>query len=277
MVKKKGKAIHWKRVYVRPWNFYWHSWDWSSRHKFMERGYKIGGEVEEWTSMFPHPEFDKIMKLYWWKDFCHFLPFAFQNLNLKAKDDLRWKFHGTVEAFNNNRYDKIQISLWLIIDETMSAWRPRTTPTSGLPNISFILRKPEPLGKSLCCFACFNFSNVTNSYLFIYFEVLNLNQLLVTSPDAWCIWRRNAGRKAWKGSAWILRWGPLQVAQPGPWSPSLRLLAHKPITRGTPRVGLDLWPVPWSLLWEAMRLFCRFRVHFIVREKHPWALLPIMW
>jgi hypothetical protein len=29
----------------------------------------------------------------------------------------------------------------------MSAWRPRKTALGGLPNISFIARKPEPLGK----------------------------------------------------------------------------------------------------------------------------------
>ena len=97
--------------------------------------------------MIPHPEFNKVMKLYCCKEFHHhFLPFAFQNLNLKAKDNLSWKFDGAVEAFNNNRYEKVQISLWLIIDQTMSVWRPRTTPTGGSPNISFILRKPEPLG-----------------------------------------------------------------------------------------------------------------------------------
>jgi hypothetical protein len=134
-----------------------------------KEGDKIGGDVEEWPSMIPHPEFDKVMKLYRWKEFRHFLPFAFQNLNLKAKDDPWWKFDGAVEAFNNNRYEKVQISLWLIIDETMSAWRPRTTPTGGLPNISFILRKPEPLGKSLCCFVFFYFSNVINIYFIFYF------------------------------------------------------------------------------------------------------------
>jgi hypothetical protein len=29
----------------------------------------------------------------------------------------------------------------------MFAWCPRKTKTGGLPNISFIMRKPEPLGK----------------------------------------------------------------------------------------------------------------------------------
>ena len=109
--------------------------------------------------MIPHPEFDEVMKLYRWKEFRHFLPFVYQYLNLKQKDDPWWKFDGAVEAFNNNRYDKVQISIWLCIDETMCAWRPRTSPTGGLPNISFILRKPEPLGKCLCCLFFF-FYNV---------------------------------------------------------------------------------------------------------------------
>ena len=41
-----------------------------------------------------------------------------------------------------------------VLDESMSSWRPRTTATGGLPNISFIMRKPEPLGtelKTVCC------------------------------------------------------------------------------------------------------------------------------
>ena len=36
----------------------------------------------------------------------------------------------------------------------MSAWRPRISKTGGLPNIPFILRKPEPIGtefKNICC------------------------------------------------------------------------------------------------------------------------------
>ncbi len=36
-----------------------------------------------------------------------------------------------------------------LLDESMSAWHPRKDKTGGLPNISFILQKPEPLGRSL--------------------------------------------------------------------------------------------------------------------------------
>ena len=52
------------------------------------------------------------------------------------------KEQGIIEEEAPNRH-----SLWLIEDESMSAWVPRTTPTGGLPNISCIDRKPEPLGK----------------------------------------------------------------------------------------------------------------------------------
>ena len=33
-----------------------------------------------------------------------------------------------------------------VLDESMSALVPRTTATGGLPTISYIRRKPEPLG-----------------------------------------------------------------------------------------------------------------------------------
>lgn len=38
------------------------------------------------------------------------------------------------------------MGVWIIMDETMSAYPPRTTKTVGLSNISFIKRRPKPLG-----------------------------------------------------------------------------------------------------------------------------------
>ncbi len=35
----------------------------------------------------------------------------------------------------------------------MSSWRPRTTKLGGLPNISHVPRKPEPLGTEFKCVA----------------------------------------------------------------------------------------------------------------------------
>jgi hypothetical protein len=42
---------------------------------------------------------------------------------------------------------KFTCSPWICADETMCSWRPRTTALGGLPNISFVAQKPEPLGK----------------------------------------------------------------------------------------------------------------------------------
>ena len=46
-----------------------------------------------------------------------------------------------IDGFNNNRK--------LNLDESMSAFVPRTSRTGGLPHLSFIKRKPEPLGTEL--------------------------------------------------------------------------------------------------------------------------------
>jgi hypothetical protein len=59
-----------------------------------------------------------------------------------------------VEGFNKVRREKITTSVWDILDEKMSNFRPRLTPTSKLPNIYCILRKPEPLGSEFKCVAC---------------------------------------------------------------------------------------------------------------------------
>ena len=51
-----------------------------------------------------------------------------------------------VDGINKNQKKNIASSVFKVLDESMSAWVPRTTATGGLPNISYILRKPEPLG-----------------------------------------------------------------------------------------------------------------------------------
>ena len=51
-----------------------------------------------------------------------------------------------VEAFNDNRRKWLVASLVIVLDESMSNFQPRTTKTSLLPHLSFIFRKPKPLG-----------------------------------------------------------------------------------------------------------------------------------
>ena len=56
-----------------------------------------------------------------------------------------------IEDFNNNRVDKISNGLVQVCDESMSAYRPRKDKFGGLPHISFIMRKPKPLGTEFKC------------------------------------------------------------------------------------------------------------------------------
>jgi len=61
----------------------------------------------------------------------------------------------SIAAFNDIRPKMIAASVIKLLDESMPAWCPRKDKTGGLPNISFILRNPEPLGtefKSMSCF-----------------------------------------------------------------------------------------------------------------------------
>ena len=102
---------------------------------------------EHWESMVPEANFNTHMKLYRFKDFRHFIPFAYKSQNLKNNNDPWWEFAEAITEFNNIRNIRLKMPCWLSIDESMSSWKPRKTATGGLPNISFIVRKPKPLGK----------------------------------------------------------------------------------------------------------------------------------
>jgi hypothetical protein len=59
-----------------------------------------------------------------------------------------------IDKFNENRGNIVAASVIKLLDESMSAWRPRKSKTGGLPNLSFILRQPEPLGTEFKSMAC---------------------------------------------------------------------------------------------------------------------------
>ena len=134
---------------------------------------------EDWDTIVSSPNFDQYMKLYRFKEFRKFLPKMFENKDKKESDPW-WQFVDAIDDFNDIRkvsnisfFDcyllipfqllslfilflqtRVITSWTKIMDEAMSAFKPRTTKTGGLPNISFIQRKPEPLGtefKNVCC------------------------------------------------------------------------------------------------------------------------------
>ena len=79
-----------------------------------------------------------------------FFHFAFYDYKAKDKQDPWHPVGLIIDGFNENRVKKVAGSVLKVLDESMSAFRPRTTKLGsylgGLPHISFILRKPEPLG-----------------------------------------------------------------------------------------------------------------------------------
>jgi hypothetical protein len=102
-------------------------------------------EDELWPTLCGEPHFEKYMSFYRWKEFKRFLPFIYKDESRKDTDPW-WEFVLAVEEFNQIRSSKLIGSQWISVDETMSAYRPRKTALGGLPSISFIVRKPEPLG-----------------------------------------------------------------------------------------------------------------------------------
>ena len=63
--------------------------------------------------------------------------------------DQWWKVKKLVDGFNKNRSQVVGSSRVKVLDESMSAFKPQTSKTGNLPHLSFILRKPEPLGTEL--------------------------------------------------------------------------------------------------------------------------------
>jgi hypothetical protein len=75
-------------------------------------------------------------------------------MELKNRGDSWWRIQQAITTFNKTRKDLIQTSELQTIDETMSAFCPQTTKTGDLPHLSFVARKPEPLGTEFKSAAC---------------------------------------------------------------------------------------------------------------------------
>ena len=82
-----------------------------------------------------------------------YIPYVFAKWDDKDTDPW-WQVTGGVEGFNNGRKDKILSGYAKVMDELMSAFKPRTTATGNLPHLSFIQRKPEPFGTEFKAILC---------------------------------------------------------------------------------------------------------------------------
>ena len=78
--------------------------------------------------------------------------FAFADLTTKH-GDVWYMLTDGVKGYNENRRRTIRTGRVYTLDELMAAFRPRTTKRGGLPHLSFIMRKPKPLGTEFKCVA----------------------------------------------------------------------------------------------------------------------------
>jgi hypothetical protein len=120
------------------------------------------------TSIAPQPHFETYMPYSRFKDFRRYLPDIFADQSLKGVDPW-YQFSGAIKDFNDIRRELYRGSRWIVADESMSAWRPRQTALGGLPNISFIMWKPEPLGAVFFSFILFNCCVILLIFYSIFF------------------------------------------------------------------------------------------------------------
>jgi hypothetical protein len=81
-------------------------------------------------------------------------PYSFNDREAQVNGDPWHMIMLGLDGLNKNRKKWIAASVMKILDESMSAWCPQSTKTGGLPHLSFILRKPEPLGTEFKCICC---------------------------------------------------------------------------------------------------------------------------
>ena len=73
------------------------------------------------------------------------VPYMFSDDTLIDSDPW-WMIREGIREYNRTQYEQVAASKRKVLDESMSAWVPRTSKTGGLPHLSFVERKPEPLG-----------------------------------------------------------------------------------------------------------------------------------
>ena len=135
---------------------------------------KPGGQL--WETKEPEGYGKKVdlgcfMKRHRFMDIKSYIPFLFADLSKKDCDPW-WQFGSAVDEYNANRRKNIQASLTKVFDESMSAYRPRTTKFGNLPHLSMIARKPEPLGTE------FKVTNSTKLGIGLYLEIQKGKELM---------------------------------------------------------------------------------------------------
>ena len=96
-----------------------------------------------------HPDFGQYISQKMFKLFQAAAPYCWCDKShwFEERRDKSWAiFEPCLNQYNSRRKNMLKAVLLLMLDESMSGWRPKTSRLGGLPNITFEPRKPIPIG-----------------------------------------------------------------------------------------------------------------------------------
>ncbi len=96
--------------------------------------------------------FGRFMTLKRFKALRAHIPFIMSDADLESSTPW-WMIDRYLCDFLQNRKRLVAATCWKVLDKLMSAFRPRTRKTGNLPHLSYLLRKPKPLGTEFKCCA----------------------------------------------------------------------------------------------------------------------------
>jgi Transposase IS4 len=117
-----------------------------------------------------YPDFGRYVPVHYFKAWQAAAPMMWCDEKYWYEDrrNMDWGvFVPIVKAYNGKRSAMMKTVL-LMLDESMSGWRPKTSKLGGLPNITFEPRKPVPLGTQLrngveCYTGCLVFQDIVQN------------------------------------------------------------------------------------------------------------------
>jgi hypothetical protein len=121
-----------------------------------EAGKDLWGVKNDYPSVYGAPDLKLYTKMSCdrFKALKSIFHLGFTDPSTVDKSDPWWEIRSLVDGFNENRKAKVAASVYKVMDESMSSFRPKTSKTGNLPNISYVKRKPKPLGtefKNMVC------------------------------------------------------------------------------------------------------------------------------
>lgn len=105
----------------------------------------------ESPGMKPYPNYGQYIPIDYFKAFMHGFPYLWADKKYWDVDKKSLPFdflRPFMDEYNQLRTDILRV-FYLVLDESMSGWRPKTSKMGGLPHITYEARKPVDLGTML--------------------------------------------------------------------------------------------------------------------------------